>query len=735
MLFGFLFLGNVVFATGTFLDVACLRLVTPIDYISGLPFVVWMEVTNQTHEVNRTVWDAEVLLTVSPTAAGLSTNRVKLTNGRGCAFVSVQGTGPVELRAVGLGFAAQKQLRDVTGQAPRTYAGTLTGAETTWSNLVQVTGDLVVPTNHTLTILAGTRVLIAGAASGTGGADLLVRGNVQARGTEAEPITFTCGSTNLALNWGEIRHTNSTLTGAVTNRYQYTFINRGGRAPAVGHTGTGPLLRLFNAPGVFSDCALTEATAPGTTPTIGKIMQASGSDLVFQDCFLTRARMGPEIDGSALLCTNTWFVELHGPDDADGIYLHGQRAGQTITLSKCVFSDMNDDAIDTLGSIISVNDCIIRDCLNMAEDAKGISIFGGEVRVDHSLIVNCFNGVSGKGGNGERVLLRMNRSTVTSTVSYALGATNKSGTTPIIDFLITNSIIAGPDTLFTSYAPADIKLYHCLVGESWAGASDCTLGTPAFVDASTGDYRLQAASAAIDAGDPQQPRDLDGTLPDIGYFAFDQRPSVAVSTNAATVEWGTNLTLSATVSGGVPMGYQWLFAGQAIDGATNAEYLMTSVLPAQSGLYCLVVSNRTGVATSEVVVVTIASTDRDQDGLPDDWEWRNGLSFTNQGDARLDADLDGASNWQEYLAGTSPTNALDVFQLQSPANLAAPDFTFVAQPNRSYTIEVFEPQQGGGWSRWLDIAPAGNLRTIRLNQAVDPAVSLRLFRVRTPQLP
>ncbi|MBW3014924.1 thrombospondin type 3 repeat-containing protein [Candidatus Woesearchaeota archaeon] len=51
--------------------------------------------------------------------------------------------------------------------------------------------------------------------------------------------------------------------------------------------------------------------------------------------------------------------------------------------------------------------------------------------------------------------------------------------------------------------------------------------------------------------------------------------------------------------------------------------------------------------------------DSDEDGMPDYWEDKYELNKTDPSDAILDKDGDGATNLEEYRAGTDPTNALD----------------------------------------------------------------------------
>jgi hypothetical protein len=64
------------------------------------------------------------------------------------------------------------------------------------------------------------------------------------------------------------------------------------------------------------------------------------------------------------------------------------------------------------------------------------------------------------------------------------------------------------------------------------------------------------------------------------------------------------------------------------------------------------------------IVETLADTD--EDGMPDAWELYNGFSTNNPADAVDDEDEDGASNLDEFLAGTDPLDPTDVFQVFRP---------------------------------------------------------------------
>ncbi len=99
--------------------------------------------------------------------------------------------------------------------------------------------------------------------------------------------------------------------------------------------------------------------------------------------------------------------------------------------------------------------------------------------------------------------------------------------------------------------------------------------------------------------------------------------------------------------------------------------------------------------------------DADHDGLPDAWEIQY-LGGTNAM-ANADADGDGQSNLQEYLAGTNPTNANSVLRITYAArDEMTPDSMTLhwdSVPTRCYTIESRDSL--GAMDSWTDLVSLG----------------------------
>ena len=70
-----------------------------------------------------------------------------------------------------------------------------------------------------------------------------------------------------------------------------------------------------------------------------------------------------------------------------------------------------------------------------------------------------------------------------------------------------------------------------------------------------------------------------------------------------------------------------------------------------------------------------------------------------------DVDGDGQAAWQEYIAGTDPTNSNSVLRLTvAPiGSNRAVVLQFLATTNRSYTVQSRDALGGGAWAAWTNV--------------------------------
>jgi len=127
--------------------------------------------------------------------------------------------------------------------------------------------------------------------------------------------------------------------------------------------------------------------------------------------------------------------------------------------------------------------------------------------------------------------------------------------------------------------------------------------------------------------------------------------------------------------------------------------------------------------------------DTDADGLPDVWELFHGTDAWVS-DAEADPDGDGATNAQEFVAGTEPRDANSALRIAWIQNLGAGavELSFIAISNRSYSVQWRRSTGSGIWMKLTDVPTEPSTRTVTLPH-IDPLETMRFYRLVSPAVP
>jgi hypothetical protein len=118
--------------------------------------------------------------------------------------------------------------------------------------------------------------------------------------------------------------------------------------------------------------------------------------------------------------------------------------------------------------------------------------------------------------------------------------------------------------------------------------------------------------------------------------------------------------------------------------------------------------------------------DADSDGMPDDWETAHGLA-PDVNDGSGDADLDGKSNVEEYLADTDPQDpdSKQTSSVNQGPGVDEMNIAFSTSSNRLYTVDYCDDLTADTWlsfqSQFVGTGSATNF--------VDSATSNRFYRL------
>ncbi len=341
------------------------------------------------------------------TLNGTDSGTLALHRGKGSAEVEAAAGSAVLAMEVAGGNAA-RTVTAVAPDSPRELAGELSGDQLVWGpdEIVHITDDVSVPGGATLTIHAGTMVLLDAKTN------LLVAGSIGCEGTVEAPIYFT--SWNADKPWGGLR----LLSGG--GACSYTFFTHGGGdgSKVFGHSGSQAVLFVDNGSLALDNVFLLD--------NAGKGLGSQSATLAVTDSLISRCDTGGELKQTQVSFHRTWFLEMPNADDEpvdddnDGIYLHNPPPGlptnePSATLTECVFAVGKDDGIDHNGSRIHVADSFIEGFHH-----EGIACSKDNwVEVSNTLVRGCQQGIESGYGSPE---VRVDHCTVIENeVGFRLG--------------------------------------------------------------------------------------------------------------------------------------------------------------------------------------------------------------------------------------------------------------------------------------------------------------------------
>ncbi len=129
-------------------------------------------------------------------------------------------------------------------------------------------------------------------------------------------------------------------------------------------------------------------------------------------------------------------------------------------------------------------------------------------------------------------------------------------------------------------------------GNKLVGATAIILSLNNLTSAQAGNYQVVAANAVGSATSA------------VAVLSVLAPPSIVVDLTNQSAVAGSTVSLSVGVAGSAPLGYQWLFDGTNMLGATTNPLVIPNFEVAQAGTYQAVVTNAVGGATSSVATVT-----------------------------------------------------------------------------------------------------------------------------------
>jgi len=372
--------------------------------------------------------------------------------------------------------------------------------------------DLDIREGVTVTVLPGTRVFLIS------GATISVSGALKVLGTQSNPVLFA--PQVWADKWGQIKI--NAFSGESSFQYAI-FIGGGGEDDAGnGHTSSQAVIRSSSSDINMNNCFIIDNT--------GKGIYAKEGTLNLSNSLISRSDGGVDGKDAFLNIEDSYFIYIPDEDpladagENDAVFSTGMNSDyRTSRIINSIMAYVRDDAVDiydgastfvSKGSIQEIGD-------------KAVSVTGSELGITYTLIQKSDEGLVAKEQaviNADHLTLFQNEIALHA---YTNDATEGHGRIEIENSIISGSIntdltYADGSTILVNYSLSDNKLH--------SGTGNI-LGDPLFVNPNAGDFSLQSASPAINAGNPSSPPDVDGSRTDLGAFIVESGPTAPIVIN------------------------------------------------------------------------------------------------------------------------------------------------------------------------------------------------------------